>query len=69
MSRAVSRVMSCVIIYLGLQLPAASSNLPEDATGRRMVFCLVLLRMGFTYARIRYRTGGSLLHCLFTLTP
>ena len=38
-------------IYLGLPSPAASSDLPEDAAGRRTVFCLVLLRMGFTCAR------------------
>ena len=43
--------MSCVAIYLGLPSPAASSDLPEDAAGRRTVFCLVLLRMGFTCAR------------------
>ena len=33
-----------------------------------MVPCLALLRMEFTSARVRYRRGGSLLHCLFTLT-
>ena len=61
--------MSCTIICLRPQLPAASSVPPEDATGSRMVLCLNLLRMGFTLPRIRYRTGGSLLHCLFTLAP
>jgi hypothetical protein len=50
-SRAISRVMSCVIIYPGLPLPAASSDPPENVTGSHMVFDSVLLRMGFTYAR------------------
>ena len=42
--------MSCVIIYPGLPLPAASSDLPENVTGRHIVFDPVLLRMGFTCA-------------------
>ena len=42
--------MSRVIIYLGLLLPAASSDLPESRSGKPVAFCLVLLRMGFTYA-------------------
>ena len=50
MSRTVSRVMSRIIIYLGLPLPAASSNLPESRPGKPVAFCLVLLRMGFTCA-------------------
>jgi len=41
--------MSWMIIYLGRLLPAASSDLPK-AGGPRQRFCLVLLRMGFTYA-------------------
>ena len=49
-SRTVSRVLSWMVIYLGHLLPDASSNLPENLTGRQIVFCLVLLRMGFTYA-------------------
>ena len=40
-----------MIICLGLQLPAVSSDLPESTAGRSMAFCLVLLRMEFTYAR------------------
>ncbi len=39
-----------MIIYLVLPLPASSSDLPEDTTGRRIVSCSVLLRMGFTCA-------------------
>ena len=50
MSRTVSRVMSRIIIYLGLPLPAVSSNLPESRPGKPVAFCLVLLRMGFTCA-------------------
>ena len=46
-----------MIIYLGLLLPAGSSNLPEDATGRCIVLCSVLLRMGFTCARPVTRTA------------
>ena len=50
MSSAVSRVLSWMVIYLGLPLPANSSDLPESTTGRRIAFCSVLLRMGFTCA-------------------
>jgi len=46
----VSRVMSRMIIYLGLMLPSASSDLPESRPGKPVAFCLVLLRMGFTWS-------------------
>ena len=49
-SRTISRVLYLMIIYLDLTLPPGSSDLPEDTTGRRIIFYLVLLRMGFTYA-------------------
>ncbi len=39
-----------MIIYLVPMLPPVSSDLPESTTGRRIAFCSVLLRMGFTYA-------------------
>ena len=39
-----------MVIYLALPLPAGSSDLPESRPGRPVAFCLVLLRMGFTYA-------------------
>ena len=39
-----------MIIYLGLSLPTASSDLPESRPGKSIALCLVLLRMGFTYA-------------------
>ena len=57
---AISRVMSLclhnrafaqrMIIYLGLPLPTASSDLPESRSGKSVALCLVLLRMGFTCA-------------------
>ena len=49
-SGTISRVMSRVIIYLGLLLPTASSDPPESRSGKSIAFFLVLLRMGFTYA-------------------
>lgn len=39
-----------MIIYLGLPLPAVSSDPPESTAGSRIAFFSVLLRMGFTYA-------------------
>ena len=48
MSLTISRVLYLVVIYLLLMLPLSSSNLPENMTGRHIVLCLVLLRMGFT---------------------
>ena len=51
-SRPVSRVMSWMVIYLGLLLPTASSDLPESKPGRLIAFFLVLLRMGFTCAPV-----------------
>ena len=50
MSSTISRVLSWMIIYLNLLLPAGSSDLPESTTGRRIALCSVLLRMGFTCA-------------------
>ena len=49
-SKTVSRVMSRIIIYLVLLLPAVSSDLPESRPGKPVALCLVLLRMGFTCA-------------------
>ena len=48
MSLSVSRVMLKMVIYLDFLLPGSSSDLPWDTSGRRMVSCAVLLRMGFT---------------------
>ena len=50
MSSTISRVLYLMIIYLVLMSPPGSSDLPESTTGRRIAFCSVLLRMGFTYA-------------------
>ena len=49
MSKTISRVLSRMVICLGLPLPAGSSGLPES---RRAALCflLALLRMGFTCA-------------------
>jgi len=44
--------MSWIIIYLGLLLPTASSDLPESKPGKLITFFLVLLRMGFTCAPV-----------------
>ena len=44
--------MSWMVIYLGLLLPTASSDLPESKPGRLIAFVLVLLRMGFTCAPV-----------------
>ena len=41
-----------MIIYLGLLLPTASSDLPESKPGKLIAFYLVLLRMGFTCAPV-----------------
>ena len=46
----ISRVLYMTIIYLVRLSPAASSDLPESRPGKPVALCLVLLRMGFTYA-------------------
>ncbi len=53
LSSTISRVLSWMIIYLYCRLPdsshaAAWRDIPGDTTGRRIVSCFVLLRMGFT---------------------
>ncbi len=50
MSRTISRVLSRVIICLGLPLPTGSSDLPGNPAGHCIVPCLVLLQMEFTCA-------------------
>ena len=54
-------------IYLALPSPAKSSDLPG---GRRAALCLLfgLASDGVYICPVRYRTGGSLLHCPSTLT-
>ena len=46
-----------MIIYLALPLPTESSDPPESATGSRIAFFSVLLRMEFTCARPVTRTA------------
>ena len=55
MSSTVSRVLYQMIIYLDCTLPHSSfapcgtkRDIPESTTGRRIAFCFVLLRVGFT---------------------
>lgn len=54
-SSTVSRVLYQMIIYLDCTLPCSSfvpcgtkRDIPESTTGRRIAFCFVLLRVGFT---------------------
>ena len=67
MSKTISRVMYQTIIYLVLPLPVKSSDLPES---RRAVLCslFVLASDGVYMCPACYQSGGSLLHCLSTLT-
>ena len=59
--------MSWMVIYLGLLSPAASSNLPGS---RRAALCFLfgLASDGVYICPACCQTGGSLLHCLSTLT-
>ena len=57
-----------MIIYLVLSLPTASSDLPESSPGRLKRFLFGLASNGVYMCPARYRAGGSLLHCLSTLT-
>jgi len=58
-----------VTIYLGLPLPAGSSDLPGDSGGPPSASpYLVLLQAGFAKP-CRHRRAGELLPHLFTLTP
>ncbi len=78
MSNPISRVLYSAIIYLGILLPACSCDLPSGkrrAAAFQALYAnaqlppyLVLLRMGFTLTRDRYRPAGELLPRLFTLT-
>ncbi len=49
-SSTISRVMSRVIIYLGLSSPTGSSGPPESAAGNRIALYSALLQMEFTCA-------------------
>ena len=65
--RAISRVLSCAVICLARPLPDGSSGLPG---ARRAAVWLhfSLASDGACICPRRCRRGGSLLHCLFTLT-
>ena len=67
MSRTVSRVMYQMIIYLDLTLPPDSSDLPESKDGQS-TFLFGLASNGVYMCPACYQDGGSLLHCLSTLT-
>lgn len=66
-SRTISRVMSRMIIYLGVSLPKPSSDLPESGPGRSLLSVWSCSGWGL-HSPSRYRDGGSLLHCHSTLT-
>ena len=59
--------MSCVIIYLELLSPAASSGLPKSVTGSHFTFIRSCFGWGL-HGFLCYQKNGSLLHCLSTLT-
>ena len=70
LSRTISRVLSRIarmVIYLGRPSPDGSSGLPG---GRRAALCLLfgLASDGVCMCPSCYQQGGSLLHCLSTLT-
>ena len=67
LSRTISRVLSRMAIYLGLPLPAGSSDLPES---RRAALCSLfgLASDGVYICPSCCQEGGSLLHCPSNLT-
>ena len=67
LSKTVSRVMSWMVIYLGCLSPDSSSGLPGS---RRAALCSLfgLASDGVYMCPLCYQRGGSLLHCLSTLT-
>ena len=67
MSGQWAKPIARIIIYLGLPLPAASSDPPENRPGKPIVFIRSCFGWGL-HGSARYRTDGSLLHCLSTLT-
>ena len=67
LSKTISRVMSWAIICLGTASPLCSSDQPE---ARRAAALLLsgLASDGVYMCPLCYQRGGSLLHCLSTLT-
>ena len=57
-----------MIIYLGRLLPDASSDLPKAWRAAFITLLFGLASDGVYMCPPRYRGGGSLLHCLSTLT-
>ena len=51
-AKPISRVLSWTVIPLGTALLTHSSNLPEHSASSVNVFCLVLLRMGFSLLQL-----------------
>ena len=51
-AKPISRVLSGTVIPLGAALLLRSSNLPEHSASSVKVFCLVLLRMGFSLLQL-----------------
>ena len=68
LSQTISRVMSCVIIYPMELSPVPLSDPPENMTGSHIRFLFGLASDGVYMCPPCYQWGGSLLHCLFTLT-
>ncbi len=66
--RAISRVLSCAVICLARPLPDGSSGLP-GAQRAAVPLLLSLASDGACICPACCQPGGSLLHCLFTLTP
>ena len=60
--------MSRAVICLVSLSPESSSGQPEDVAGRHIVFKRPCFGWGL-HGVFRCRKTGSLLHCLFTLTP
>ena len=67
-SKTISRVMSCVIIYPMELSPVPLSDPPENMTGSHIRFLFGLASDGVYMCPLCYQRGGSLLHCLSTLT-
>ena len=67
-SKTISRVMSCVIIYPMELSPVPLSDPPENMTGSHIRFLFGLASDGVYMCPFCYQKGGSLLHCLSTLT-
>ena len=68
MSQPISRVLSWIIIHLGLASPQVSSNLPESSAGHTVGFLFGLAPGGVYLATYCCQQCGALLPHPFTLT-